>query len=126
MSLKKGLAKHKQNGEEAAMNEFQQLHDRNTFKLLLAETLTTQEKKDALKTIMFLKEKRCRRLKGRTCADGRKQCKTIPKEDVALPTVAPESVILTSVIDAKENRDVAITDIPGAYLSADMDNFVIM
>eukprot|EP00957_Ditylum_brightwellii_P110042 8393948-Ditylum_brightwellii.AAC.1 len=89
------------------MGEFQQLHDRNTFKPLLAKALTTQEKKDALKAIM-------------------KQRETIPKEDAALPTVALELVILTSIIDAKENRDVTTTDIPGAYLSANMDDFVIM
>eukprot|EP00957_Ditylum_brightwellii_P192396 14647167-Ditylum_brightwellii.AAC.1 len=75
---------------------------------------------------MFLKEKWCGRIKGRTCADGRKQQDTIPKEDAASPTVSTEAVILTSVIDSKENQDVATTDIPGAYLSADMDDYVVM
>eukprot|EP00957_Ditylum_brightwellii_P210033 15364497-Ditylum_brightwellii.AAC.6 len=81
---------------------------------------------EALKAIMFLKEKRCGRLKGQTCADGRSQHDTIPKEDAASPMVAPESVIITSVIDTKEGHDVATTDIPGTYLSADMDDYVIM
>eukprot|EP00957_Ditylum_brightwellii_P053946 4086504-Ditylum_brightwellii.AAC.1 len=33
---------------------------------------------------------------------------------------------MTSVIDALENRDVATTDIPGAYLNAKMDDYVAM
>ena len=32
--------------------------------------------------------------------------------------------ILTAILDALEGRDVAVVDIPGAYLSADMDNEV--
>eukprot|EP00957_Ditylum_brightwellii_P109809 8375170-Ditylum_brightwellii.AAC.1 len=73
------------------MDEFKQLHEKHTFKPLLSESLSPQEKKDALKAIMFLKEKQCGCLKGRTCADGRKQRDTILKEDAASPTVAPES-----------------------------------
>ena len=37
-----------------------------------------------------------------------------------------ESVIRTSKIDALEGRDVEVVDIPGAYLSADMDDEVRM
>ena len=35
-----------------------------------------------------------------------------------------ESVLITAVVDAYEHRDVAIVDIPGSYLSADMDEEV--
>eukprot|EP00957_Ditylum_brightwellii_P078671 5981757-Ditylum_brightwellii.AAC.1 len=59
-------------------------------------------------------------------ADGRSQRSTIPKEDAVSPMVSSEAVMITSVIDAKEGRDVAITDIPDAYLTADMDDFVVM
>ena len=37
-----------------------------------------------------------------------------------------EAVLLTSVIDALEDRDVAVTDIPGAYLTTDIDEEVHM
>ena len=40
------------------------------------------------------------------------------------PTVSTEAVMLTAKIDALEGRDVAVVDIPGAYLSADMDDEV--
>jgi hypothetical protein len=88
--------------------------------------LTEQQKDGALKSLMFLKEKRCGRVKGRFCADGRKQREIYTKEEAASPTVMHESVMLTSIIDAKENRDVAVTYVPGAYLNADMDDEVII
>ena len=40
------------------------------------------------------------------------------------PTAHTESVIITSVIDAYERRDVATVDIPGAFMQADMDEEV--
>ena len=40
------------------------------------------------------------------------------------PTVSTEAVMITATIDALEGRDVAVVDIPGAYLSADMENEV--
>ena len=70
---------------------------------------------------MFLKRKRCGTVKGRGCADGRKQRRYIPKEDASSPTVTTESVFLTALIDATENREVAVVDIPGAFMQADMD-----
>jgi hypothetical protein len=73
---------------------------------------------------MFLKRKRCGKIKGRGCADGRKQRAHTAREDAASPTVATESVFLTAVIDALEGRDVAIIDVPGAFMQADMDELV--
>jgi hypothetical protein len=50
----------------------------------------------------------------------------VSKEDSASPTVSLEGLILSLMIDAKEGRDVATTDIAGAYLHATMDDFVIV
>jgi hypothetical protein len=38
------------------------------------------------------------------------------KEDASSPTVSNEAVMLMCVIDADENRDVAIVDIPNAFV----------
>jgi hypothetical protein len=46
--------------------------------------------------------------------------------DATSPTVALESVLITATIYAFEERDVAIVDVPGAFLSTDMDDEVIM
>ena len=65
-------------------------------------------------------------MKARGCADGRKQEDMYTKEEAASPTVATESVLLTEVIDAREGQEVAFTDIPGTYLNAGMDEYVLM
>ena len=75
---------------------------------------------------MFLKEKRTGQIKGRGCADGRKQRDELGKDDVSSPTVATESVMLSCTIDAHEKRDVAVVDVPGAFLQADMEDTVHM
>ena len=80
----------------------------------------------ALHYLMFLTKKRCGRIKGRGCADGRKQRAHMSKEDSSSPTVAIEALMLSCVIDAKEHRDVATVDIPGAFMQADMDDKVHM
>ena len=43
------------------------------------------------------------------------------KDKAASPTVLLESVLLTCVIDAKESREVAVVDIPNAFVQTDMD-----
>ena len=73
---------------------------------------------------MFLKEKRTGEIKGSGCADGHKQRATLTKEETSSPTVAIESVLISSTIDAHEKRDVATIDVPGAFMQADMDDTV--
>ena len=65
---------------------------------------------------MTIKAKNDGTLKGRGCADGRKERAWVPKEDASFPTPAPESVFLSCAIDAREGRDVATLDIPGMFL----------
>jgi hypothetical protein len=40
------------------------------------------------------------------------------KQETTSPTVSNQSVFLTLVVDAHEKRDVACSDIPGAFLHA--------
>ncbi len=40
------------------------------------------------------------------------------------PTMATESVFLTVVVDVMQGRDVAIIDVPGAFMQADIDDSV--
>ena len=63
-------------------------------------------------------------IKGRGVVDGRKQQEKTEPKGAASPTVSTEAVMLTATIDALEGRDVAVVDISGAYLSADMDDEV--
>jgi hypothetical protein len=125
-SVKKGLKKFGDAGVNAVLKELQQLHDRQVLDPKGPEEITIQERKDALRYLMFLKEKRCGTIKGRGCADGRKQREYTSKDETSSPTVAIESVMLSCTIDAKEGRDVATADIPGAFMQTDMDGTVHM
>ena len=79
-----------------------------------------------LVSTIFLKKKRCGRIKARLCADGRPQRKLYQKSDAASPTVKTESMLLTAVEEADEGRDVAVVDIPGAFLNAFLEEVVHM
>lgn len=126
-SLKAGMKLFEERGEKATLKELQQLHDMKTFKPVDATTLTKEQRKAALASLMFLREKRNGEVKGRACVNGRPQRESIPKEEAASTTAATESVMLTAVIDAHERRDVATLDIPGAFLHADNnDQNIIM
>jgi hypothetical protein len=48
--------------------------------------------------------------------DGNKQHDYITKEDVSSQTVTAEAVMRTCVINAQEDRDVAVVDIPNAFV----------
>eukprot|EP00957_Ditylum_brightwellii_P127507 9723822-Ditylum_brightwellii.AAC.1 len=125
-SLGKGLKKFKEKAAEAVVDEFTQLHKKETFEPVNYEDMAEEERDEALEALMFLKEKRDGRIKGQPCADGRKQRKILNRNDATSPTVMVESVLITAAIEAKEGREVTTTDIPGAYLSVEIDELVHM
>jgi hypothetical protein len=111
-NVKKGLKIFGQAGADAVVEEMKQLHDRAVIQPRLANMLTREEKRNSLQYLMFLKQKRCGRIKGRGCADGRKQRIYKTKEETSAPTVSVESLFLSCVIDAKERQKVVTCDIP--------------
>jgi len=48
------------------------------------------------------------------------------KSETSSPTVSLNAMMLSCAIDAKEGRYVVVTDIPGAFLHADMDQDIHM
>ena len=60
------------------------------------------------------------------CRIQTKSKRRIKKSDVTSPTAATESVLVTAEIDATEGRDVSVIDAPGAFLTSDMDEEVIV
>jgi hypothetical protein len=125
-SMKKGIKLYGNAGIQAVLKELQQLHDRKVLEPKDPAALTRAAKLAALHYLMFLKQKRNGTIKGRGCANGRKQRDYIAKEDASSPTVAIELVMLSSVIDAKERCDVATIDIPGEFMQANMEDTVHM
>ena len=124
MSMKKGLQVFGEGGYAAVKQEMQQLHDRKVMQPIRRKDLTPEQKREALGYLMFLKKKRSGKLKGRGCADGRKQRAYITKEQSTSPTISTEAVFLTALVDAWENRKVAVLDVPGAFVQVDMDELV--
>jgi Reverse transcriptase (RNA-dependent DNA polymerase) len=123
-NLKKGLEKFGTAGMNAVQDELRQLDMCDVFSPINANTMSLTEKREALPYLTFLKQKRSGQIKGRGCADGWRQRIYSKKEDASSPTVAIESVFITSIIDASENRDIATVDIPGAFLQADVDEIM--
>jgi hypothetical protein len=122
LSLKAGL---KEWGEEAfmaAQSEMKQLHFRNKFKPKHWRKLSQVQRQTVLESYMFLKQKWDGKIKGRTVAGHNRQGGYISKEDASSPTLAMESVLLSCIIDAEEERDVAVVDIPNTFVQTRVEN----
>jgi len=133
MSVEKGVKTYGREAELKLMAEFAQLLEFKVFHGRKAADLTAEEKKSAANMISIIEEKFNRGhtpenpvIKARSVFNGRVQRGLYSKEETASPTVAQDSFFITAIVDAYENRDVAITDIKGAYLNALMKDFVIM
>ena len=122
LSLKAGMKEWGGKARKAAYSEMKQLHLRTTFRPMHWKELSKQQKECVLESHMFLKEKRDGTIKGRTVAGGNKQRDFISKEEASSPTVATEAVLLTCVVDAKEERDVKVIDIPNAFIQTKIEN----
>ena len=109
---------------KAVEKEMRQLYDWGLMIPVHKKCLTPEQRKEALVYLMFLKHKRCGKIKGHRCADGWKQRAYIAKEESMAPKVSTEAVFLTAVIDALENRNVAVLDVPGAFMQSDIDELV--
>jgi hypothetical protein len=126
MTAQAGIKKHGDRAIEALLAEFCQLDDKSVFQPREASSSTIKQKSDALRAINLIKEKRCGKLKGRTCADGRSQKGLYDKQHTTSPTVSTDGLMVSLVTDSLEQRDVATADVTGAYLNADMDEFVLI
>jgi len=99
----------------------------NENKLLLPIQKTDMkydERKKALRYLMFLKETCDGSINARGCFDGRPQQEYMTEDQVSLPTVSLEEMMLSCAIDVKQGSYVVITDIPIAFLHADMEDNV--
>jgi len=122
LSLKAGLKEWGERAFKAAQSEMKQLHFRDTFKPKHWRELTHTQRQIVMESHMFLKEKRDKKIKGRTVAGGNKQRDCISKEDASSRTVATESVLLSCIIDAEEGRDVTVIDIPNAFVQTRIED----
>ena len=96
------------------------------FESIHGKSLTHLRRSNSLNAIDIIKEKRCGKIKGRTVADGRKQRDFYSKFEISSPALSLEDFLGTLAIDAAEERHIDIADVTGAFLIADMDDFVIV
>jgi len=123
--LEAGIKRFGERGETAVTKELDQFNKYKVFVPKHAKDLSEEDKKKALSLLIFLKEKKSRAIKARSCANGSVEREHVTKEETAAPTVGLDSVFITSTIDAKESRKVMTIDIPGAFLHADNEDYEI-
>ena len=128
MNARKEIKLFKERGVVAMIKGFTQL-DQGAFpgkpvvEPLVAESLSNDEVKMAMEAVNILKEKRNGIIKGRTCVDGSRQKRYLrSKDSISSLTVSTKGIIGSFVIDAYKEREIAIINIPGAYLHADMEH----
>ena len=71
-----------------------------------------------MKALMLIEQKTSGKIKGRNCAIGSKQrtYEGYDKKAGSSPTVSTDGLIITTAIDAHEERDIATVDVRGAFL----------
>ena len=133
MSANKGIKKYGKEAELKLMAEFEQLLEYKVFHGKYAHELSYEQKRGAGDMLSNVEEKINRGhtdenpvLRARSVYNGKVQRGLYTKEETAAPTVAIDSFFITSLVDAIEQRDIAITDVKSAYLNAKMKGQVIM
>ena len=119
IGIKKGIKTFGEAGVRSIYKEMKQFHDREVVRPLKPSQITKEIKNRALAYLMFLKMKTSGEIKARGCTDGRPQRVYKSKQETSSPTAAIESIFVTSAMAAKEGRDVATVDIPGAFLQTE-------
>jgi hypothetical protein len=92
--LKSGLHLFGNKSEAAIRKEHTQFHTLKCFAPKDPSTLTREERRNALSSLMFLTEKRDGEVKARTCANGNTQCQHIAKEEATAPNVTTEAIFI--------------------------------
>jgi hypothetical protein len=84
--------------------------------------LTAEQQTKILQSHMFIGQKRTGEIKARMVAGGNMQRVHVTKEESSSPTVSTEAVLLTLIVNACKGRDVAVVDIPNAFIQTKVDD----
>jgi hypothetical protein len=122
LSLKAALKQWGEDAKAAVEAEAKQLNWRNSFRPVHWKDVNKERQNKILELHVFVKKKRTGQIKACKVGGGNKQRDFISKENASSPIVATESVLLTSLVDAQENCDGAIVDIPNAFIQTVMEN----
>jgi Reverse transcriptase (RNA-dependent DNA polymerase) len=114
-------------GDEAKrviLKELKQMMDRKVFRPVRRSLLTEHERRSTIRSSIFLKAKyhpdgTFDKLKARLVAGGDQQDKSL-YHDLSSATVSTSAVFTLAAVAAQKGRHVAVVDIGGAFLNADM------
>ncbi len=111
LSMKAAIKKRGLEAECDITKEMKQLHWCDSYKPKHWLELTKKQKEQILESHIFVEQKRDGLIKAQKGIIGNKQCNYITMEDVSSSTVTAEAVMLTCVIYAQEDRDIAVVDL---------------
>ena len=114
MSEKQVTKQFKEREVDDIVKDYKQPHDMNAFGRVCPKYLTPKQKRGTLRAITSIKEKWYGKINERVCADDRSQLAYITKEESTAPTVSMDSLLALLIIDAFEERAMAIFDVPDA------------
>lgn len=129
VSVKQAMEQYREPAFKAILKELKQMRDKGVFEPVYKERLSNLQLKKIIRSFMFLKEKfradgSFDKLKARLVAGGHMQVESFVNP--SSPTASLTAVLMVAAIAAKEEREVATMDIPGAYLNATMSEEVLM
>jgi hypothetical protein len=116
VSMKAALKKWGKASEQAITIEMKQLHWRNLYKPMHWHDLTKAQKEHTLEFHIFIEEKQDGKINAKKVVGGNKQQDYITKEDDSSPTALAEAVMLTCMINALKDQDIAVIDTPNAFV----------
>ena len=91
--MNKGLNKFGKKGRNSACKESHQIHNHIVFKPMDLNSLTPDERKKAMESLMLLTEKRNGNAKGRTCVNGKPQRSCMSKDEASTLTANTEYML---------------------------------
>ncbi len=121
-SVKSALREWGDDARAAGEKEVNQLQWRDTFVPRQMLELTSEQQTKILQSHMFIGQKRTGETKASMVTGGNTQRGHVTKKEPSSTTVSTETVLLTSIVDAHEGRDVAVVDIPNAFIQTQVDD----
>jgi uncharacterized protein YbjQ (UPF0145 family) len=95
---------------------------RDSFRPKHYRKLKPKQKARMVESFIFLKEKKDGSLKARAVLGVNVQQDYITKDEASSPTAYTEAVILTAIVNAKEEKDVTTVDLPNAFCQTVITN----
>ena len=85
MGMKAGLKCFGEAEVDTILEEYMKLEEKGAFELVMSKNLKWEDKSKALRLLTMVKQKRCGKIKGRTCANGSKKKRYLKHKKLGEP-----------------------------------------